>query len=99
MRRGWRMSDSSADRGLYERAVEKLIARVREMHESEWSPTPLRKELESIAQQLERTADTLAKGGAAQFDIELVRDEDPPPASGVDGYSIDVAPEDSNLGA
>lgn len=84
----------------YELGIVRLVDRVRGM-DNGWSPTPLRREIERIAVDLERLVDVLELDGLAQSCIESDHDKEPPvevdfngmpvpaPASG-DSYQVTV---------
>ncbi len=75
---------------LYEAAVQKLIARTRDIHAvaGEWSPTPLRKELLEVAERIEALSALLDRSGAAQSELERRHKmrRRPEQIIGVDGY-------------
>ena len=56
------------------------------MNETEWSPTPKRREAEALAIRLVELADYLDGCGTLQFDLEALHDRTPPPVVGEDGY-------------
>ncbi len=74
----------------YEKDIKRLVEKVAAIWDSEWSPTPRKKELECIAKELRDVANTLDHLGAAQTDIESLHDKkgDPDPVPGLDGYPI-----------
>jgi hypothetical protein len=80
-------ADNLAD---YERAVARLIERVRLMHKSDWSPTPRRKEIEEMASRIHGLAELLDKCGLAQADIENRHNEKGQPVRrvGTDGLPV-----------
>lgn len=69
----------------YEKAIQKMVERVRRMSESEWSPTPLVKECLRVAKVLEDAAQVLETTDA-WLDIELMhkRRGDPDYSEGPD---------------
>lgn len=62
-------------RQRYEDGIRRLAKRLKMMVDSGYSPTPKRKEIEAIAQQLEDMANVLGSQGSAQFDIEKYHDK------------------------
>ncbi len=52
-----------------------IVRKRRDADRSDWSPTPLAKELESLAAQLDAMADLLAADGPAQTMLEQVHNE------------------------
>lgn len=88
----------SSDRPCYdyEASILKLSERLRQMRESNWSPTPRVKELKYLAEQLDKAADLLAE--QRWMDVERAFDADPPPEIGIDGWPILSDPEESRKG-
>ena len=78
----------------FEASKLKLVARVRMINESSFNPTVRKKELERIADHLEKTADLLNSPGLLFLEAEF--DKDPPPEIGIDGWPLEL--EESNLG-
>lgn len=70
----------------YEKAITKLVARVRLSHETEWSPTESRKECERVAKALEKVADMLSTT-SEEMRIEAVHQQrgEPETFTGIDG--------------
>jgi hypothetical protein len=75
---------------MYEAAIAALTERVKLMHEAEWSPTPARKQAESIAADLVALADRLDGCGGVLFDIEQAHDAPDPAGIGPDGRPAPV---------
>ena len=78
----------------FEASKLKLAARVRMINESSFNPTERKKELERIADHLEKTADLLNSPGLLFLEAEF--DKDPSPEIGVDGWPLES--QESNLG-
>lgn len=76
----------NAEDNDYERGIKRLIKMVQHVCEAEkeWSPTPLKKDIEKIAATLEETARLLERDGCAQFDIEFLHDERDIPVRAID---------------
>lgn len=68
----------------YERGLERLILRISVM-DNGWSPTPLKKEMESLAKRLNALVDDLDDGKVACFEIESEHDKEPLPEIGITG--------------
>lgn len=63
----------------YEKDIGRLIKQVKSLQASKWSPTPLKKEIDSLAESLEKVAQLLESGAAqgvieARYDQERERD-------------------------
>ena len=76
----------------YERGIQAIIGRMRQIHERDWSPTPLRREIDSIAEELKRMVALLETRSSAQTQIERLHEEPQPTEIGVDGYPIEEPP-------
>ena len=72
----------------YQLGIERLIQRVRQLAEP-WSPTPIKKEIDSLAKRLQALAEDLSVDGVAQFSIECEHDREPETETGVDGWPIE----------
>ena len=73
----------------YRESKLRLIDLVREMHQSDWSPTPKSKALEALAKRLCETADLLSESRWTL--LEEAFNADPPPATGIDGLPIPLS--------
>lgn len=73
----------------YDEAKQKLSDRVRLSHQTDWSPTPSRKECERVAEALERVADLLATTPESQR-IESAHEAraEPETITGLDGFPV-----------
>lgn len=80
------MSGDNAPYYKLEESLQNLSLRVRAMNESGFNPTPKRKSLEELAEQLELTADMLDSEEWIFLESEF--DKDPPPDIGIDGWPI-----------
>jgi hypothetical protein len=78
----------------FEASKLRLIERVRVINESKYNPTEDKKELEKLAQHLDKTAEIL--NGVKWIYLQAEVEKDPPPEIGVDGWPIE--PVESNLG-
>lgn len=68
------MSDRGAPQDEWEEAKERLVALVGRANSSDWSPTPLRKELQGLAEQLRLAADRV-EFGSAWSELEEIASE------------------------
>lgn len=77
----------------YETGLAKLAERVRQINESDWSPTPERKECERIAKLLAETA-TALKSTTARTTIDSTHKALGAPVivTGLDGWPVEHAP-------
>lgn len=71
----------------YKASLEALAARVRQMRDSEWSPTPEAKRLREMSADLQAMAESL--GGCEWMNLEGVLDADDPVETGLDGWPLE----------